>query len=138
MGVTGPPVVRLATVGIVPASRVAGRVECRTDVPAASDSFSAATDPTVPVSGASCRGPEGGSLKRSTWLKSGVEEWRLIATATKATLRSSIFSVRQGNSKQLSTITTDEHRDRLQPPEATQGYCWQRTSRQARAASLFR
>ena len=68
----------------------------------ASDSFSAATDPTGPVSGASCRGPEGDSVKRSTRLNSGVEEWRSIATATKATLRSSIFRVKQDNSKQLS------------------------------------
>jgi len=104
---------RSATVGNVPASRVAGRVECRYRLALkASDCFSAATDPTGPVSGASCRGPEGDSLKRSTWLNSGVEEWRSIATATKATLRSSIFRVKQDNSKGLSASPWNERHDR--------------------------
>jgi hypothetical protein len=102
-GVTGPPVVRSGDGGHCAdvESLVAFERRYRRAF-TASDSFSAATDPTGPVSGASCRGPEGDSLKRSTRLNSGVEEWRSIATATKATLRSSIFRVKQDNSKQLS------------------------------------
>ena len=41
---------------------------------------SAATVPTVPVLGASCRCPDGSGMKRSTKPEAVVEGWRLIAT----------------------------------------------------------
>ena len=84
---------RRVTRGDSPAPRWCGR-RAVGDVPAAVSSLialsaassglrrrrSAATVPTVPVLGASCRCPDGSGMKRSTKPEAVVEGWRLIAT----------------------------------------------------------